>query len=72
MAELAVRSGIERSTLYQYIRGSRPLKSRSQLEILMAELQLTPDERLELVGLKRQQTDTFFIEITQDDVPNNA
>lgn len=31
-----------------------------------------PDERLELVGLKRQQTDTFFIEITQDDVPNNA
>lgn len=31
-----------------------------------------PDERLELVGLKRQQTDTFFIETTQDDVPNNA
>lgn len=49
MAELAVRSGIERSTLYQYIRGSRHLKSRSQLEILMAELQLTPDERLELL-----------------------
>lgn len=49
MAELAARSGIERSTLYQYIRGTRPLKSRAQLEILMAELQLTPDERLELL-----------------------
>lgn len=31
-----------------------------------------PDERLELVGLKRQQTDTFFIEISRDDVPDNA
>lgn len=31
-----------------------------------------PDERLELVGLKRQQTDTFFIEISLDDVPDNA
>lgn len=31
-----------------------------------------PDERLELVGLKRQQTDTFFIEIARDDVPDNA
>lgn len=31
-----------------------------------------PDERLELVGLKRQQADTFFIEIARDDVPGNA
>lgn len=31
-----------------------------------------PDERLELVGLKRQQADTFFIEIARDDVPDNA
>lgn len=31
-----------------------------------------PDERLELVGLKRQQADTFFIEISRDDVPDNA
>lgn len=31
-----------------------------------------PDERLELVGLKRQQTDTFFIEISRDHVPDNA
>lgn len=28
-----------------------------------------PDERLELVGLKRQQSDTFFIEIKKDTVP---
>ena len=28
-----------------------------------------PDERLELVGLKRQTSDTFFIEIRRDAVP---
>lgn len=28
-----------------------------------------PDERLETVGLKRQQTDAFFIEIKKDEVP---
>lgn len=28
-----------------------------------------PDERLELVGLKRQSLDTFFIEIKKDNVP---
>ena len=28
-----------------------------------------PDERLELVGLKRQQSDTFFIEINKEKVP---
>lgn len=31
-----------------------------------------PDERLELVGLRRQQADTFFIEIKQDSVPQEA
>lgn len=31
-----------------------------------------PDERLELVGLKRQQSDTFFIEITKDAVPTES
>lgn len=31
-----------------------------------------PDERLELVGLKRQQSDTFFIEISKEDVPDNG
>ena len=30
-----------------------------------------PDERLELVGLKRQQADTFFIEISREDVPGS-
>ena len=31
-----------------------------------------PDERLELVGLKRQMLDTFFIEIKRDVVPDVA
>lgn len=31
-----------------------------------------PDERLELVGLKRQMLDTFFIEIKKDAVPEGA
>lgn len=31
-----------------------------------------PDERLETVGLKRQQTDAFFIEIKKDEVPQGA
>ena len=31
-----------------------------------------PDERLELVGLKRQQADTFFIEINKEKVPETV
>lgn len=31
-----------------------------------------PDERLELVGLKRQQADTFYIEIKKENVPQEA
>ena len=31
-----------------------------------------PDERLELVGLKRQQSDTFFIEISKENVPQGT
>ena len=31
-----------------------------------------PDERLELVGLRRQQADTFFIEIKKDAIPADA
>lgn len=31
-----------------------------------------PDERLELVGLKRQMLDTFFIEIKKENVPQEA
>lgn len=31
-----------------------------------------PDERLELVGLQRQQRDTFFIEIKKEEVPEGG
>lgn len=31
-----------------------------------------PDERLELVGLKRQQSDAFYIEIKKEGVPQDA
>ena len=31
-----------------------------------------PDERLELVGMKRQQSDAFFIEIKKEDVPQGV
>ena len=44
MAELAKRCGIERSTLYQYLRGRRPLQNRGQLGPVMSGLHLTPDE----------------------------
>ena len=49
IADLAKRSGIERSTLYQYLKGKRPLQNRAQLEALMSELHLTPDERTEVM-----------------------
>lgn len=49
IANLAKRSGIERSTLYQYINDRRPLQNRTQLEAIMLELHLTPDEREEVL-----------------------
>ena len=49
IAELARRCKIERSTLYQYLKDRRPLQNRVQLESLMSELHLTPDERLEVL-----------------------
>ena len=49
IAELAKSSGIERSTLYQYIKDRRPLQNRAQLEAVMSELHLTPDERAEVL-----------------------
>ena len=49
IAELARRSRIERSTLYQYLKGRRPLQNRAKLEAIMAELHLTPDEREEVL-----------------------
>lgn len=49
IAELAKRCRIERSTLYQYLKGRRPLQNRMQLEALMSELHLAPDERAEVL-----------------------
>lgn len=49
IAGLAKKSKIERSTLYQYIKGKRPLQNRVQLEAIMSELHLTPDERAEML-----------------------
>ena len=36
IAGLAKKSKIERSTLYQYIKGKRPLQNRVQLETIMS------------------------------------
>ena len=49
IADLARSSGIERSTLYQYIKDRRPLQNRVQLESIMADLHLTPDERADVL-----------------------
>ena len=49
IAGLARETGIERSTLYQYLKGRRPLQNRAQLELLMSHLHLTPDERAEVL-----------------------
>lgn len=49
IADLARSSGIERSTLYQYIKDRRPLQNRVQLESIMADLHLTPDERTDVL-----------------------
>lgn len=49
VAELARRCRIERSTLYQYLTGRRPLQNRAQLDVLMRELRLTPDQRTEVL-----------------------
>ena len=49
IADLAKRCRIERSTLYQYLKDRRPLQNKVQLEALMSELHLTPDERAEML-----------------------
>lgn len=49
VSDMAKSSGIERSTLYQYIKGRRPLQNRIQLEAIMSGLHLTPDERMEVL-----------------------
>lgn len=47
--QLAERTGIDHSTMHQYVKGSRPLRNRKQLEAIMTELHLTPDERSKLL-----------------------
>lgn len=49
VAELSRRCQIERSTLYQYLKGKRPLQNTAQLGAIMSELHLTPDERAEIM-----------------------
>ena len=49
IVELAKRSGIERSTLYQYLKGKRPMQNRGHLDTIMSWLHLTPDERAEIL-----------------------
>ena len=43
IVELAKRSGIERSTLYQYLKGKRPMQNRGHLDTIMSWLHLTPE-----------------------------
>lgn len=45
IAELAKKCRVDRSTMYQYIRGKRPLQNQELLETILAELRLTPEER---------------------------
>lgn len=45
MAELAKRSSIGRTTLYQYMSGKRPIANQAHLEAITAALCLTPRER---------------------------
>lgn len=47
-AQLAQRCAIDRSTLYQYLSGKRPLRSREQLDTIASVLQLTPEEQTRL------------------------
>ena len=45
IAELAKKCRVDRSTMYQYIRGKHPLQNQELLETILAELRLTPEER---------------------------
>lgn len=48
LAQLSKNCGIERSTLFQYFHGKRPLKNRDHLQQIMDCLYLTLSERAEL------------------------
>lgn len=49
IAELAKKCRIDRSTMYQYIRGKRSLQNQELFENILAELRLTPEERLKAI-----------------------
>lgn len=42
---------------------------RTKYELNKDAMAAWPDERLESLGLKRQQSETFFIEIAKDEIP---
>lgn len=64
---ITVEMTLEKLHQYHLVDGIR-VKEEVNKDVAMG----WPDERLELVGLKRQQQDTFFIEIKKDEVPDNA
>lgn len=64
---ITVEMTLEKCRQYGLSEGIR-LKEELNKEAALA----WPDERLELVGLKRQLLDTFFIEIKKDEVPQGA
>lgn len=47
--ELAIRCKIDRATLYQYLKGKRSFRNIAQLERIISELHLTPDERMKVM-----------------------
>lgn len=49
MSDLSRRCKIERSTLYQYINGKRPLQNLDHLKNIMLELHLSPDEKVDIL-----------------------
>ncbi len=48
LAELSKRSQIDRSTVFQYLKGKRPLHSREQFQQITAQMLLTPEEQEDL------------------------
>lgn len=51
LPQLSVLCNIERSTLYQYLKGKRPLKNKVQLERIVLNLRLMPEEIEELMTI---------------------
>ena len=47
--ELAIRCKIVGQQLYQYLKGKRSFRNIAQLERIISELHLTPDERMKVM-----------------------